>query len=61
MENARQSYLKTQEMARIKMKKFPGEPPRTSSFRRSHYQKTVTFFPGSAPGVGGHLGLICGF
>ena len=37
----------------LKCKSFPGKhatgSPRTSNFRRSHYQKTVTLFPGSAP------------
>ena len=28
---------------------MPPDPPGTSSFRRSHYQETVTFFPGSTP------------
>ena len=53
MENACQSYLKTQEngiFQGLKRKSVSGIPlARTSSFRRSHYQKTVTFFPGSAP------------
>ena len=39
----------------LKCKSFPGKhatgSPKNLDFRRSHYQETVTFFPGFAPGL----------